>query len=464
MATKKTPNFKDLRYIINPKSVAIIGASDIPDKIGHIILENYIDAGYGGALYPVNTKGSPTIMGLKAYKSVLDIHKSIDLAVIAIPAPYVPEVLEECGKAHVKSTIVVSSGFAEVGNTDLENQIKEISEKYNMPMLGPNCLGVVNLKARTNTMFLPSFKLDIPKIGGVSFVSQSGAIGSTLLDLIAHEGFGLSKFISYGNATDIDEIDILNYLMHDKDTKVIVLYIEGVKRGPEIIELGKKITKIKPVIVIKGGMTDAGVQAAHSHTASLTSSFEAYSAAFKQAGFIVAEDIQDLLDLSKIFQMKKKVAGDRVAIITDGGGAGVLTTDAISNAGLKIAELSEDSKKQLREAMPPIVNIRLPLDIGGDADDSRYSKALEVLTKDSNVDVILVIVLFQTPGADSRVAATVVHYGVVSEKPIIAISIGGNYTLVHKTIMESSGIPVYDSPRAAAKAISAFVKYSTFKV
>ena len=214
----------DLKYMLNPRSVAIIGASSSPNKVGHVILQNYIDAGFPGKLYPVNTK-EDAILGLKVYKSVLNIKDGVDLAVIAVPAEIVPKVLEECGKAHVKSVIVVSGGFAEMGRADLQDKIISIATKYGIAMLGPNCLGVMDPRSRVDTLFLPTYKLSKPKIGSVSFVSQSGAVGSTVLDLIAKEGFGLSKFISYGNAAVVDEVDILKYLGDDEDTKVIIMYI-----------------------------------------------------------------------------------------------------------------------------------------------------------------------------------------------------------------------------------------------
>lgn len=452
----------NLKFMLKPESVAIIGASRDPDKVGHVILSNYIDAGYAGKLYPVN-KNADIIMGLKTYKSVLDIKKGIDLAVIAVPAPIVPEVLEECGKAGVKTAVVVSGGFAEIGEKELQDKLVHIARKYNMPTLGPNCLGVMDPRSRSDTLFLPTYKLSKPKIGGVSFVAQSGAVGSTILDLIAKEGFGLSKFISYGNAADIDEVDILEYLMHDKETKVIIMYIEGVKRGKEFIEIAKKITKIKPVVIIKGGTTDAGAAAAMSHTASLAGSNEAYEAVFRQFGFSMATDISDLLYFAKAFATEPLPKGNRVAIITNGGGTGVLAADAVYSAGLSLAKYSDATVKELRKTMPPIVNVRNPLDMAGDADEKRYEQALTSISKDPNIDMIIVIALFQTPGADSSVAAKLVHYKENLDKPMVVISIGSDYTQTQKIMMESEGLPVYDDPKAAANALAELLKYAKFK-
>lgn len=467
MVEKKGSNmikgkYWSLEHIMHPHSVAIIGASNNPDKIGHVILQNYIDAGYEGKLYPINIKSTGTIMGFKSYKSILDIKKSIDLAVIAVPAQIVPAVLEECGKAQVKGSVVVSGGFAEVGNTKLQDMLVDIAKKYSMPVIGPNCLGVMDPRSRIDTLFLPTFKIDKPSIGGVSFASQSGAVGSSILDMIDNEGFGMARFISYGNAAVIDEVDILNYLADDKDTKVIVFYIEGVKRGKEFIEVAKRASLKKPIVVIKGGVTEAGAGAAHSHTAALAGSYEAYEAVFKQFGFTIAKDIKDLLNYAKIFETQPLATGNRVAIITNGGGTGVLATDALYKNGLVLSELSDSSKKYLRKVMPPIVNIRMPLDMAGDADDKRFSAALATVENDPNIDAVMAIALFQTPGADSRVAATLIHYGTQMKKPLVVVSMGGSYTQLHKNMIESSGVPVYSSPGEAAEALAALFAYSKY--
>jgi len=451
--------------MMNPKSVAVIGASRDPNKVGHIILQNYIDNGFSGELYPVNKNIAPgeKIIGLTAYRSVLEIKKSIDLAVIAVPAPVVPSVLEECGKAKVKTAVVISSGFAEVGNVELQDKIVEIAKKYNIAMLGPNCLGIMDPLSKVDTLFLPTYKLSRPRIGGVSFVTQSGAVGSTILDLIAKEGFGLSKFISYGNAAYVDEVDLLEYLLHDKQTEVIVMYIEGIKRGKELIEIAKKVTKVKPVIVIKAGVTDEGAKAAHSHTASLAGNNEAYDALFKQFGFIKANDLSELLNFAKIFSSENLPKGDRVAIVTNGGGTGVLATDAVYLNGLRLAEFSEGTKRELRKVMPEIVNIRNPLDLAGDADEKRYSDALSIISKDPNIDMFIVIALFQTPGADSSVAEKLIYFKKNIEKPMIVVTTGSDFTQTHKIMMESSGLPVYDSPMAAASALAELYKYWKYK-
>lgn len=238
--------------LFNPSSVAIIGASRDPGKIGHVLLRNFIEGGFRGKIYPVNPK-SEEILGLKCYPSVGKIKEKVDLAVISIPAKLVPDALRECGEKGVKGAIVISGGFAEVGNIALENELREIAIKYNIACLGPNCMGVINPLTRVDSVFIPTYKMGRPKLGGVSFISQSGAIGGAVLDLMARQGFGMSKFVSYGNAAALDETDLLRYIADDERTRIIVLYIEGVKRGREFFETLKEVTKKKPVVVLKGG-------------------------------------------------------------------------------------------------------------------------------------------------------------------------------------------------------------------
>ncbi len=455
--------YADLTPIMQPKSVAVIGASDKPGKVGTAILQNYLDVGFQGEIYPVNIAGYDKIMGLKAYRSILDVKRPVDLAVIAVPAEVSVKVLAECGKAKAKGVVVVTSGFAEVGNVKLQEQLAATARRYSLPVIGPNCLGVMDTRSRNDTLFLPTSKIARPKVGGVSFVSQSGSVGSSTLDLISDAGFGLSKFISYGNAAVVDEVDILNYLAHDDDTKVIVFYIEGARRGRELIEVAKKATRLKPVIIIKGGVTPMGAGAAHSHTASLAGSGEAYKSVFRQFGFITAETLEDLTYFAKIFDTQQLVTGKRIAILTNGGGHGVIATDALYNAGLQMASLSKETERTLRKGMPPIVNIRLPLDIGGDADSARFSAALDALSHDSNIDAILSIVLFQTPGADESVADSIINLASKKLKPLVVMSAGSEYTQSHVRLMEEAGIPVYDSPDVAARALKALIDYSRYK-
>lgn len=452
---------RDLKSIFNPKGVAIIGASRDPSKIGHVILKNFADGGFQGGVYPVNPTADE-VLGLKCYKSVLDIPKKVDLAVISIPARFVPQALDECGKKGIKGIVLISGGFAEVGNIELENEIINISNKYNLAVIGPNCLGVVDPATKVDCIFLPTYKLGRPNIGGVSFVMQSGAVGSTILDLVAREGFGISKFISYGNASLVDESDLLEFLMHDKQTKIIVLYIEGVKNGRKFFAITKKLAKVKPLVVIKAGVSEKGAAAAKSHTGSLAGSYAAYKAVFKQNHLTEARSTDEVFDLAKIFNAQPLCSGNRVAVITNGGGMGVLAADSVEENGLELAEFSEQTLKALRAAMPPLVSIKNPLDLIGDADAARYETAIKLAYDDPNVDALIVITLFQTVSLDSRVVDVVVNVSDRKSKPVINVSLGGEYTEMQRRALESAGVPSYSSPSAAANALARLVEYSRF--
>ncbi len=451
----------DLKPIFEPKSVAIIGAAREPGKIGNVIVRNFVDSGFTGEIYPVNPNATE-VDGLKCYKSVLAIPKKVDSAVIAIPARLVPQALEECGRKGVRGVVVISGGFAEVGNYELEAQLATIAKKYGMAVVGPNCLGVVNPSAKVDSIFLPTYKMGRPKVGGVAFIMQSGAVGSTILDLIAREGFGISKFVSYGNAAVVDETDLLEYLAKDKQTRIIILYIEGVKRGKEFFKATKKLAKIKPIVAIKAGTTEVGASAAKSHTGSLAGNYAAYHALFRQNRVIEARTLDEVFDFAKIFETQPHCTGKRVAIITNGGGMGVLTTDAVIENGMELAEFTEETRAKVKETMPLTVNARNPLDLTGDADASRYEAALNLAYGDPTVDAIIVITLFQTVSLDSRVVDVVVKAAGKGEKPLITIALGGEYTEMQRRALESSGVPSYASPSAAAKSLAKLIEYSRF--
>src|SRR3989338_10680798 len=252
---------RDLDSIFDPKSIAVIGAGREPGKIGHVIVKNFLDGGFAGRVYPINPK-APDVLGLKCYPSVLDVPSNIDSAVVAVHADLVPGVMKECGEKGINGVVVISGGFAEVGNYKLEQQLVEVAKKYDLNVIGPNCLGVLNPAARNDSIFLPIYKMGRPKVGDISFISQSGAVGGCIIDLAARAGLGMGKFVSYGNASVVDEVDLLKYLADDDKTRVIVAYLEGVKRGREFLKVAKEITKHKPIIVLKAGRSKEGAKAA----------------------------------------------------------------------------------------------------------------------------------------------------------------------------------------------------------
>jgi len=458
MAKTISRKVRNLDAVFNPGSIAVIGASKEPNKIGHVIVKNFIDGGFAGEIYPINPSAGE-ILGLRAYKSVLEIKEKVDSAVIAVPAAAVAPVLEECGKKGIRGVVLITGGFSEVGHIDEEKKIAEIANRYDIALIGPNCMGVITPSSRVDSVFLPIYKLGRPRVGNISFISQSGAVGGCIVDLAARAGIGMSKFISYGNAAVIDECDLLEYLSHDEDTKIIVAYLEGVKDGKRFLKTAKKITQKKPIVVIKAGKSASGAEAARSHTGSLAGSAEAYSAAFKQANIIEAQTLEQLFDFAKIFDQVLP-AGRRIGIITNGGGMGVLATDSLEEEGLKLSYLSDDTQKSLRASLPPYANVRNPLDIIGDADSHRYEIAINAMMKDENVDVILLIILFQTAGIDSSVVNIAIRASDLRKKPIIGVCTGGEYTEMHKRILESYGVPTYASPTSAMRSIARFIKYS----
>ena len=458
MAGKISRKVRNLDSVFNPSSIAVIGASREPNKIGHVIVKNFVDGGFGGKVYPINPTAD-SILGLKAYKSVLDIREKVDTAVIAVPAAAVAGVLLECGKKGVQSVVLITGGFSEVGNIEGERKIAEIAEKYNIALIGPNCMGVLTPSTRVDSVFLPIYKLGRPRVGKIAFISQSGAVGGCIVDLAARAGIGMSKFVSYGNAAVINECDLLEYLANDKETEIIVVYLEGVKDGRRFLEVTRRITPKKPIVVIKAGKSAAGAEAAKSHTGSLAGAAEAYTAAFKQARVIEAATLDQLFEFAKIFDQPLP-RGSRVGIITNGGGMGVLATDSLEYEKLQLARLSDETNASLRLALPPYANVRNPLDIIGDADSHRYEIAINAMMKDDNVDVIMLIILFQTAAIDSGVVNIAIRASDLRKKPIIAVCTGGEYTEMHQRILESYGVPTYDSPSSAMRSIARIVEYA----
>lgn len=446
-------------FFFNPKSVAVIGASRDQKKIGHIVFRNFIEGKFKGRAFPVNPKAK-MIMKNRCYPSVLKIKEKIDLAVISIPAKFVPSALEECGRKRIPAVVIVSGGFKEVGEEALEKKVEHIAEKYKMRVMGPNCLGIFDPSTGVDMIFLPRYKLDRPKEGGISFITQSGAVGSVVLDWMARKGYKISKFVSYGNAVDVDEADLMEYLAKDKKTKVICAYFEGVKEGRKLLNVTKKISGIKPVIILKGGTTEAGTEAISSHTGSLAGSFEVYTAAFKQAGVLQADDMEELFGFARTLSTLSNPKGNRVQIITDGGGFGVLLSDNIAENGLTLAKMRKETTEKLRKKMPSHVVLKNPIDLTGDADVERYREVLEATLEDPNVDMIGLVVLLQVPRLGGDIVQTITNAFKSSEKPIFVISAGGEYTEVLKKSLEDFGIPTFSYTQNAASAMRILYEFS----
>ena len=456
---------RNLDAFFKPKSVAIIGASHEPQKIGHVILKNFKESSsYKGKIFPINPDTKP-ILRLKTYASVKDIPQKIDLAIIAIPAKFVPKVLEECGQAKVKAVTIITGGFKEVGKDGekLEKQLHEIISKYKIPVVGPNCLGILDTGSGVDMLFLPPYRLGRPKKGPIAFISQSGAFGSAILDWSAQEGFGVSKFISYGNAVDVDEVDLLEYLGKDSQTKVISIYLEGANRAREFMEVAKKVTRKKPVLIYKAGSSKVGTKAAQSHTGSLAGSQEIYSAAFKQSRVIQVETVEDMFDFARALSYQPLPKGNRIAIITDGGGFGVLAADHAEREGLEVVKPSPKTVKKIRNGTLPYASLHNPIDLTGSADGEMYRLAIEACMQDPKIDGIVVILLFQPPNIDSDVIQHILDLHSKYNKPLLVTSTGGAYTQLHRDILDQSGVPTFDTPSSAVRSMAALYKYSQLK-
>ena len=451
-----------LNGFFNPKSIAVVGASRDQSKIGHVVFRNLVEGEYKGKVYPVNPH-APSLLGIKCFPSVSKIKSPVDLAVISIPAEFVPAALEECGKKRIKNVIVISGGFKEVGNVELEKKLGELARKYKMRIIGPNCLGIFDPGSGVDTVFLPRYKLGRPKSGEIAFITQSGAVGSVVIDWMARKGYKISKFVSYGNAVDVDEADLIEYLINDRQTKVICAYFEGVKEGRKFFDITRKFGTKKPIIVLKGGTTAAGTKAVSSHTGSLAGSSEVYSAAFRQAGVIQADDMEELFDYARTLSCLPRPKCNRIQIITDGGGFGVLLTDNIIKNGLRLAKMTDKNVEELKKKMPGYVVIKNPIDLTGDADFERYQQALAASIDDPNVDIIGLIVLFQVPRLGGEIVDTIINFFKSTDKPIFVISAGGEYTEVLKKTMEDIGIPTFSYPQDAAKAMRILYEFGKEK-
>ncbi|WP_297463934.1 CoA-binding protein [Thermococcus sp.] len=455
----------NLDFLFYPRSVAVIGASNVPGKVGNAIMRS-ITLRYDGKVYPVNIKGGEIEVNgkkFKVYRSVKEIPDEIDVAVIAVPAKFVPDVIDECGEKGVKGAIVISAGFKEAGRADLEEELVRRARKWGIRVVGPNCLGVTNLENGFDCNFNPPERQARPPFGKVAFMSQSGAFGAAILDWAAREKIGMSKFVSLGNMADLDESDFMAYLGEDPKTGVITGYIEGVKNGRKFFNTAKEVTLKKPVVILKSGRTEAGAKAAASHTGSLAGSYQIYRAAFEQTGVLEATTMRQLFNYAKALALQKPASGGRVAIVTNGGGAGVMMSDGLLERGLKLAELTEETLEKFRRdieagKLPEHMAYKNPIDVIGDAPSSRYEIAMRYALEDPNVDILVVIALFQSPALDEGIIDVVDRmkaYG----KPIVFVAPGGDYPHKMARNIEQRGIPVYETTEDAVDAVYALVKY-----
>jgi len=448
----------DLTSMVRPESVAVVGATPKPGKIGHTIFNNVINSGYQGKIFPINPK-EKEIAGLQAYPAVSEVPEQVDMAVIAVPAARVLDVAEDCGRAGVKSLAVITAGFKEVGSEglELEKRLVQTCKNYGMRMLGPNVVGLID----THTPINASFSATFPKKGEIAFLSQSGAMLVAILDWSIAVGLGFSKVVSLGNKADLSEIDFIEEAANDPNTKVILCYIEDIVDGPRFLDVASRAARKKPVIVIKSGTSQAGAQAASSHTGALAGSDLAYDVAFRQCGIIRAKSMTELFDLAVAFAKAPVPKGNRVAIVTNSGGPGIIATDNVEAMGLTMARFEKETIDELRENLPAESNIYNPVDVLGDAKADRYRFALQKVCADPNVDSV--VVLMCPVGVTQPIETTEAILEMreaFPDKPIFGAYMGGETLAGGANMLAKAGVPCFTFPEPAIASISGLVHYN----
>jgi acetate---CoA ligase (ADP-forming) len=445
-----------LEKLFTPASVAVIGASREEGKVGHSLMQNLVEHGFTGGIYPVNPKADQ-ILGKKCVPTIEALPEGIDLAVIAIPAKMVPEAVEACGRRGIRAAIVISAGFKEAGEAgrELEHRLENAAMVSGVRILGPNCLGLINTKHKLDASFAAHF----PEEGDIAVLSQSGALCTAILDWAVRNHIGFSKLISIGNKVDLNEESLIEALGVDPDTKVIVGYLENILNGPHFMRSAEQVTKQKPVILIKAGTTSAGAAAASSHTGSIAGAKVAYECAFRASGILQAPSLEALFDYAQAFSYQPLPRGRRVAVVTNAGGPGIMAADAIENAGLSFAAPSAATQDKLRAFLPAAANVHNPVDILGDAAAPVYGKALDTVLADEGVDAVVVLL---TPQAmiDVRLAAEeIARVAAAYAKPVVASFIGADRVAPGIEILQRKRIPHYPTPERAVEALTMMADY-----
>jgi len=445
--------------LFEPSSVAVVGASRRPGKLGRVILEQ-LRSSFRGRVFPVNPKAD-SVAGLRSYPSVSSIPERVDLAVIAVPAEACPGVVEDCGAAGVEVAIVISGGFSEVGRRDLEQELVSRARRWGLRIVGPNCMGVYRPSSGLDTLFTPSDLLPRPGPGRVAILTQSGSFGGAVMAWLAAERVGLSAFVSYGNRADVDEADLLEYLAGDPETGAIAIYLEGARDGRRLASAISEVSPEKPVVVFKAGRTSSGSRAVLSHTGSLAGSDAAYEAAFKQSGAIRAMSTQQFLDFSRTLAVQGPSRGPRVGVITNGGGYGVAAVDALVERGMTVPEPGPSLRERLRSLLPPYYPVGNPQDLTGSSTADQYGAAMRAFAESGEVDGLMVIALFSVPLLDpSRTADYVLEVRREFDIPLVVVSLEVNEGAARAIeSMEEGGVPVFPSPERAADALFALVRY-----
>lgn len=438
----------------SPSSIAVIGASATPGKVGHDIVYNLVTEEYKGKIYPVNPKGGK-ILGIAAYPSVKEIPGSVDMAVIVIPAPSVPAALMECGEKGIKQAVIITAGFKESHSdegADLEKQVRDIAKAHGISVVGPNCLGVLKTSLNMNA----SFAKNLPPKGNVTLISQSGATAVGIMDLAPTLGLGFASVFSIGNKTVMDECDYLEMCENDPETAVIGMYLESIERGREFMQIARRVAAKKPVVLLKSGVSELGRKAAASHTGALAGSEEAIDALCVQSGIRRAHGMEEFLDLLVTFSTQPPLLTDRIAVITNAGGPGILASDTAERMNLCLPALSAERAADLRTKLPATASIQNPIDIIGDAKTDRYEAALEACRDDKGIDGIVVVLTPQIMTPAEEIAHSVIRIMKHAPlMPVVTCFMGGPLVQDARTALRSHGIPVFDTPERAVRAIAA---------
>jgi acetyltransferase len=444
-----------LEAIFAPQSLAVVGASPDPTKLGHRVLRNIVDNGYTGRIVAIHPTAT-SVLGHPAHPSIAAMPEPVDLAVVVVPAAAVLAVVEECGAKGIQGLIIITAGFKEVGGAGkaLERTLIERMRHYGMRMVGPNCLGVID----TITPLNASFAALMPNPGGIAFMSQSGALCTAILDWSKTAGIGFSRFVSLGNKGDVDEVALLQAWGGDPQNRVILAYLEGINNGPAFVETARVVTKQTPVIAIKSGTTQAGTRAIASHTGSLAGSEKAYEAAFMQSGILRATTMEELFDYALAFAYQPLSTGNRIAIVTNAGGPGIIATDAAERSGLALAQFNPETIATLQRDLPPTASVFNPIDVIGDARSDRYRVALAAALADPNVDAVLVLFTPQAGSEPEVTAQVIADLSAGQHKPVITSYMGAASLGPALELLNANRIPNYAFPERAIAALRAMAR------
>ena len=470
-----------LDTFFNPSTVAIIGATKKTDKAGHVIFKNFVNNKkrgiFKGKIYPVNPR-EETILGFKCYRKITEIPGEVELIVIVVPAKVVPQIMIDAVSKKVKTAIIITAGFREIGETELEKKIVKTASDAGIRILGPNCLGVYYSKTGVDTLFLPETKVltngdeiiatPRPLFGRIAIVTQSGAFGIAALDYLAGRQIGISKFVSFGNKSDVTETEMINYLLSDKETKTILLYVEDIKHGRRFLEIAKNVSLKKPIVVIKSGRSAAGARAAASHTGAIAGSDKIYDTVFKQTGVFRANDMEEFFDAGKALSMQPPAFGKNIGILTDAGGPGIMAVDECASKGLLVNHFSKKTidKFQIlkdQKVLPRFASILNPVDLTGSVTDEMYEAAVDIMFQDPDINGIILLGLHHLPALREKYIDGVAKISGKYQKPIVMCDIGETEMALYTRFrFDKLGIPAYPSPEDAARALNSLVKYGAF--